>query len=104
MRNQKEKDSEATQVSFRMWKGQVIALFPYEIADNRGSIQSYMRLGQHSAADYHHIVANSRPATPIERNALKEELESIGYNLQIISRYSHQKYLDAYYDVKNMAA
>lgn len=45
---------------------------------------SYSHVGQHSAChiDY---VKESRPATPEEYNDLKLELESLGYNLEVVN-------------------
>lgn len=63
--------------------GDLFAYFPEEPADRNGNMTSYSHIGQHSACspDY---AAESRPATPEEYAALKAELESIGYNLQVI--------------------
>ena len=60
----------------------IFAYFPDEIEmlDFR---LSYAHVGQHSSC--HPDYANeSRPATKEEYQSLKEELESIGYNLEII--------------------
>ena len=40
-----EKDTEITQVLFRFWKGEIIALFPYIIGDAQGNVMSYMHVG-----------------------------------------------------------
>lgn len=85
-----------TQVIFRYWRKEVIALFPYEIADMKGNCLSYQHVGQHGAANYSAIVYESRPATPTEYANLKEELESKGYHLEIIRRRNHNRYYDAY--------
>lgn len=66
-----------TPVIFRMWKGQVIALFPDTRADPAGNCESYMRIGQHGAADY---------------AGLLTELISIGYDdLKIYHRRPPRK-------------
>ncbi len=41
----------STKVIFRKFNdGDVIALFPHEVADGSGNIMSYMHIGQHGAA------------------------------------------------------
>lgn len=85
-----------TQIIFRYWRKDVIALFPYEIADMKGNCLSYQHVGQHGAANYSAIVYESRPATQAELANLKEELERLGYNLEIIHRRNHQRFYDAY--------
>ncbi len=62
----------------------VIALFPEE-KDFRGLINSYMHIGQHGPA--HVFITNwTKLATPEEYQDLKEELISIGYDLEIRKR------------------
>ena len=83
------KDTYKTKVVFRVWKGQhgsgVIALFP-EIDEGSGYCSSYEHVGQHSGADYSRVISSTRPASPVEYEALRQELESIGYGLEIRSR------------------
>ncbi len=82
-----EMDTLKTKVIFRVFKeGDVIALFPSELADNRGNCMSYMHIGQHGAADYNGLVRTTRLATEAEYKALARELTSIGYNLEIRTR------------------
>jgi hypothetical protein len=66
--------------------GGVYALFPGLIADDHGHVTCYAHVGQHSAADYDHCIAKSRPATPAEYAALASELEAIGYDIVIKKR------------------
>lgn len=77
-------------VVFRVFKtGDVIALFPMEPATTDGRyITSYMHIGQHSAADYHGVIGDTRPATEAEYTPLRKELESApyGYTFQIAKR------------------
>ena len=75
-----------TQVMFRLWRGDVIALFPYEIADMKGNCLSYQHVGQHGAADYQEIISESIPAIPAEYVGLQAELDNSGYHLEIIKR------------------
>jgi hypothetical protein len=53
---------------------------------NYGSVLSYMHVGQHGEAciDFMH---DCTPAKPDEYADLKTELESIGYDLQIVKRW-----------------
>jgi len=83
------KDMCKTKVVFRAWKGRhgfgVIALFPEENAGH-GYCSSYEHTGQHSGADYSGVISSTRAASPVEYEALRQELESIGYDLEIRSR------------------
>lgn len=77
-----------TKVIFRMFKGEVLALFP-EVAgtvDKPHHCLSYARIGQHSAADPYGVIDESSPATPEEYASLKRELERIGYQLEVVQR------------------
>jgi hypothetical protein len=85
------KDTHKTAVQFRKLKGEIIAVFPYEI-EGRNTVLSYAHNGQHSGATWQ-INTFTRPASPSEYLDLKTELENIGYNLDIIKRRSHKKYL-----------
>jgi len=88
------KDNFITKVVFRKWKpvmmlncigDGIIALFPEQL-DNGYTIGSYEHYGQHSAADYDHVISCSRPATPDEYKNLYNELESLGYNLRVMKK------------------
>ena len=60
--------------------GETIALFPTIPADVDGSLcQSYQHTGQHSAANYWHVINHTRPATPAENGELMAELVERGY-------------------------
>jgi hypothetical protein len=78
-----------TAVMFRKWPksegGDVIALFPEELADLEGNMNSYQHIGQHGAASPD-LIYHTKKATPAEYADLKEELESIGYRLRIVQR------------------
>ena len=84
-----------TQVIFRLWRKEVIALFPYEIADMKGNCLSYQHVGQHGAANYAEIIYESVPATPAECVGLEAELDALGYHLKIIKRRNRNRYLSA---------
>ena len=91
--------SEKTKVIFRVFKTKpksVIALFPEIPADLDRNCMSYMHIGQHSAADYFHLVAGShaatRPATEEEYHGLMVELQRIGYDLEIYKKRTSRMY------------
>lgn len=71
-----------TKVAFRMIEGEVIALFPAEVADYRGGIMSYMLVGQHGSAS-RQLLRNKR-ATGEQYTTLLAELTSIGYDVEVI--------------------
>ena len=77
-------------VLFRIWRidgeDELIALFPEQEGSQKGLVGSFQHIGQHGDADYYMIIDASRPAKPSEYQDLKEELESIGYNLRIVKR------------------
>ena len=66
-------DQAPTPVIFRQWRAKrdqyygngIIALFPYEPADNAGLLcQAYEHMGQHNPASLSYIMARTRPASP----------------------------------------
>ena len=75
-------------VVFRVFPdGDVIALFPAAPGTpDPSTCASYMHVGQHGAADYACVVADTRPATVKELAPLRAELKQIGYRLQIVAR------------------
>ena len=82
-----EKDTHKTKVIFRKYKdGDILALFPELQADSLGNCGSYQHVGQHGAANYNHCMRSTRRATVPQYQDLKNELESIGYNLLIRKR------------------
>ena len=100
-----EKDTFKTQILFRVinsgsFKGEVFAIMPYDIYDRKGNVTSYQHVGQHSGADYNHCIAISRPAKESEYNDLKNELEGLGYNIQVIQKRNHTKYINEYHKQK----
>lgn len=76
-----------THVIFRkLREGDIIALFPYE-PYNRfdvDSISSYMQVGQHSEADYRHVMKDTKPCKEGEYKDLFDELLEQGYSDLII--------------------
>jgi len=92
-----KKDDFITEVVFRRFPedNAIIALFPYEIYNGRGGINSYMHIGQHGEAEYSACVKNASLAKESEYADLKSELESLGYNLKVIKRRNYNRYLTA---------
>lgn len=87
------KDTHKTRVIFRKFKkgGDIIALFP-EIPGTRAwyaDCMSYQHIGQHGAASIDLADVTSRPEQ-YEIAPLKKELEGIGYNLEIVTRFTPQ--------------
>ena len=76
-------------VILRRWQGahglynrDLIALFPEQPADEYGrTVTSYMHVGQHSAADYDHVISQTKPVLWWDREVmdLLNELRNIGY-------------------------
>lgn len=83
-------------VVFRKDNSGVFALFPHDVCDNQGHVTTYQTIGQHSAANYQHCIAKSKPATEQEYTDLKKELETIGYNLKVVKRQNYDKWLESY--------
>lgn len=88
-------ETENIDVVFRMFRGEVLALFPHNVDTYNGAVLCYAHIGQHGSADYTMVVQNSRLATETEYSDLKKELESIGYVLNIIQKQDSKKYLSA---------
>jgi len=93
---------DCTEVIFRCWRSDVIALFPYEIADCDGNCSSYMTVGQHGSANYDAILSESRPAAIAEYAELETELTNIGYNLKIVQRRHYMRYWKAVVEAYNL--
>lgn len=80
-----KKDAEKTKVQFLVNGKDLFAFFPDDYAAPFGTYRTaYSHIGQHSACALEYA-AQSRPASPAEYADLKSELESIGYNLEVIN-------------------
>lgn len=78
--------SQKVKVIFRILEEEVIALFPEIPGDeNPNTCLSYMHLGQHGSATLD-LTYECRLAKPEEYAPLKEELESLEYDLDIRKR------------------
>ncbi len=96
-----KKDTEVTDMIFRVdtakeYKDNVFALFPHEVCTRKGDVTTYQHIGQHSSGDYKACISQSRPATEQEYKDLKAELDSIGYNINIVKKQNYKKYLISY--------
>ena len=88
-------DTAATKVIFRKYPtGEIIALFPEDPGTSSSHTCScYQFVGQHGSADPHGVIESTFPARPDDYADLKEELEDIGYVLDV-----KQKYTSAMFD------
>lgn len=82
------------------FKGTVFALFPHDCDSFDGGVTTYQHLGQHSVADYNYCIATSKLATPEQYADLKAEMESIGYEINVVKRQNRDKFLKSYYEVR----
>jgi predicted nucleic acid-binding Zn finger protein len=80
-----------TEVIFRKEGGGVVAFMPYDIADLNGNITCYAHIGQHSAASLGYY-RTTKSATEKEYFDLLNELQSIGYDVQVRQRMNLRKY------------
>lgn len=101
-----KKDTYTTDIVFRVdtskeFKGTVFALFPHEVCDFDGNVTTYEHIGQHSTATYDYCIKISRLATESEYNDLKKEMESLGYNINVVTKRNYAKYLASYKERTN---
>lgn len=93
-----QKDNFKTDVIFRKEKdGSILAVFPYVIYNPSGQCTCYAHIGQHGAMEWSYLY-DTKPANQDEAKDLFSELESIGYNLNIIKKRNYNKYLKVYYE------
>ena len=88
-----KQDKFKTEMIFRKDKMGVFALMPYDIATLEGHVAVYQHVGQHSSAGYQGCMRKSVPATVPEYLDLYNELKSLGYNIKIVKRMNHDRYL-----------
>ena len=82
-----KKDTEKTVVKFyKEGHKSVLAVFPNELYNERlygkTMLTGYVHIGQHTSVHKDYLKGR-RKATEQEYSDLKQELESIGYNLEI---------------------
>ncbi len=98
-----EKDNYKTDVVFRKFKGgEIIALLVHECCGHNGGVVSYMHIGQHSDADYNHVLSMTKIATEEEFDALKKEMENIGYQINPVKKQNYKKWLADYRRVRGL--
>lgn len=80
-------------VIFRVFRGEVLALFPTLPGTNDPSTMTcYSHIGQHSSASMF-ITSEGRLATPEEYAPLLKELTNVvGYNLTIVKRATRKHF------------
>lgn len=81
-------------VQFRIIDDEVIAVFPYEIF-SKTLTMGYSHIGQHGGCAWD-INTFTKPASEEQYKDLLKELQAIGYDVNIIKRRNHSKYLKAY--------
>lgn len=80
-----KKDLEKTQVTFYKEDNSIFAYFPNEEFDLHGNKTCYAHIGQHSACSPDYITEMQLvKASKEEYQGLFDELESLGYNLEVL--------------------
>ena len=105
-----EKDSNITEVIFRKYKpkhnfgveGTIVAVFPYDLYNEKGNVNCYEFCGQHGEANYDHIINTmTTPASEEESADLKKHLENdFGYNFRVMKKRNHDKFLEKLYALR----
>ena len=95
------KQEHITEMLFRIESdGQILAVMPYEIGSPKANnVMCYAHIGQHSSCDYYYVLEKTKPASFEQYKNLKDELEDIGYNIQVIHKRNYSKYLTEFYEV-----
>jgi len=80
-----------TKVIFRKFNsGALIALFPEQLGTRQwNTCESYMHIGQHGSALIE-LVMITKLASPPEYSELKRELETLGYNLEVVQKFTNK--------------
>ena len=95
-------DEDKTKIIFRKDKedGDIIAVFAEDIQSNN-MIGCYAHMGQHSTMSLDYYNKGTTPATPEEYADLKRELESIGYNVEVVNKLNENKRVTETVDEEN---
>ena len=96
------KDNYKTEVIFRKFKGEILALFPYDICNYNGDITCYAHIGQHGSANYKYVISNSKPINKPKSLDLYSELINRGYNLKPVKRQNYSRYINELYKIKEL--
>ena len=76
---------------------EVVAFMPYDFQSWKGEFTCYAHVGQHSNTCYEYY-RECKPATEEEYKPLMEELQQIGYVVEVIKRINTSEYRKAYKD------
>ena len=91
-----EKDNFKTDVMFRVERdGTILAVFPHKVQTKDGFVSCYDSVSGHNVMDYKYR-KHTKKGKPEQYADLKQELESIGYDLNIVQKQSRSKYLQSY--------
>jgi hypothetical protein len=82
--------TDLTKVIFRKWRGETVALFPENPADDHPAYCEAYWTGQYMTVDPYYVIYHSVPASISEYKSLKSELEDEGYYLKVVKRYTKQ--------------
>ena len=86
-----KKDKHITKAQFLIEKPEgdlprnVFAFFPELKNNNKNTFSCYAHIGQHSVCSLEYA-SNCEEASPEQYKELMQELESIGYNLEIVKK------------------
>ena len=96
------KTKEFDEVIFRKEKGgDILAVFPYLIADIENNMTGYAHIGQHGPISYEYYLTTKRAKSPAEYADLLAEIKQIGYNPKIIKKIQRKKYSQAIQETIN---
>lgn len=86
-------EKQKVEVVFRKYdNGEIVALFPHNVADCSGACSGYTHIGQHTACDYDYTISITKPAKSEEYQDLFNELEKIGYKVKVIKKRDVRKF------------
>lgn len=75
---------------------EIIAFMPYIFWNFGGDFTCYAHIGQHGACSFAYYSKNCVNATPTEYESLKQELLSIGYDLDIKKKMDYNLFRKTY--------
>lgn len=94
------KNNTKIEIQFRKFKGEILAVFPYEIQNNH-MVSCYAHKGQHSTCAWD-LNTITKAARKEEYQDLLNELKVIysEEKIKVIQKRNHTKYIKAYYQHK----
>jgi hypothetical protein len=78
-------------VMYRVFNGNIIAIFPHEVVADDGSVKAY-GTEYYVIKNYEDLIRKSAPAKKPEFIALHEKLEALGLNLRIKNKRQKNLY------------